>query len=166
MKYPRQLLLEDGSIEHGVWNERMLPGEYAVHYSTFVSEGYSGPYCSVFGDLDDAVAHARLQVEERPKLCCTIYDHHGFGKVPVREIRGIEYKDSSDLSPRFRRWAGPILFFGGAILIVIDWRSGFELSWPAMIGVRIIIPGFGLLFIEGFLVMSARRKRKQGGAER
>ena len=58
------------------------------------------------------------------------------------------YKGESDLSPRFRRWVGSILFFGGLILTVIDWRADFRFVWPAMLGTRMLIPGFLLLITE------------------
>jgi hypothetical protein len=163
VNFPRQLPLDDESGRHGVWNERMVPGEYAVHYSSFPAASHCGSYCTVLGSLDDAVAYAQQQVKERPALRCTIYDHEGLVGPPLRDIRGCEYKDKNSLSPRFRRWAGSILFFGGLILTVIDWRSDFELSWPAMIGTRIIVPGFGLLLMEAIVQFNARRGRKNAG---
>jgi len=141
----------------------MVPGEYAVHYSSFPAGRYSEPYCTVLGSLEDAVTHAQQQVKGRPDLRCTIYDNEGFVGAPLKDIRGSEFKDKGELSPRFRRWAGSILFFAGLILTVIDWRSDFALSWPAMIGTRIIVPGFGLLFIEAMVLLNARRERKRSG---
>lgn len=164
MNFPRQLPLEDESVRHGVWNERMVPGEYAIHYSSYPGEGYSGPYCTVLGSLEDAVSYAQQQVKERHDLRCTIYDHRGFVGAPLKDIRGCEFKDKETLSPRFRRWAGSILFLGGFILTVIDWRTNFALSWPAMIGTRIIVPGFALLFIEAIDQLNAKRHRKTAGS--
>lgn len=143
----------------------MVPGEYAVHYSSFRDGGYGGLYCTVLGSLEDAVNYARKQVKERPDLRCTIYDHEGFVGAPLKDLRGCEFKDKDALSPRVRRWAGSILFLGGLILTVIDWRADFELQWPAMIGTRIIVAGFGLLLIEAIVVLSARRDRKKAGGE-
>jgi hypothetical protein len=161
VNFPRQLPLEDDSLIRGVWNQRMVPGEQAVHYSSYQAAGYSGPYCTVLGSLDEAVTYAQKQVKQRPDLRCTIYNHRGFVGAPLADIRGCEFKDKSALSPRFRRWAGSILFFGGLILTILDWRSDFELSWPAMIGTRVIFPGFGLLLIEVFAQLNARRGRKR-----
>ena len=141
----------------------MVPGEYAVHFSTFAEALQNGPYCTVFGSLDDAVAWAQQQVKERPALRCTVYDHQGFVGAPLRDIRGSEFKDKDALSPRFRKWVGSILFFGGAILTLIDWRSDFALSWPAMIGTRIAVPGFVLLVIEAVVLLQKRREGKKSG---
>ena len=138
----------------------LVPGEYAVHYSSYPDAGYSGPYCTVLGSLEDPVAYARQQVNEYPALRCTIYGHQGFVGPPLKDIRGSEYKDKDALSPRFRRWVGSILFFGGLILTIIDWRTDFALSWPAMIATRIVVPGAGLLLIEAIVLLNARRHRK------
>jgi hypothetical protein len=156
----RQLLLYDASQSQGSWSEQTLPGEYAVHYSIF-STSDKRPYCSVFSSLAAAEEHARRQVLEVPSLRCTIYDHQGFIGAPLITITGSQYKDANELSPRFRRWAGSLLFLGGLALIVVDWRADFRLSWPAMIGSRLIIPGLILLCIEAALILHARLDRKK-----
>jgi hypothetical protein len=138
----------------------MEPGEYAVHYSCFVERATSSePYCTVFANLTDAVAYAQEQVAIQPKLRCTIYDHEGFGKPAIKDVRGTEFREQDGFSPRFRRWVGSILFFGGVILTGIDWYKDFALSWPAMIGTRIVLPGLALLAVEAVIVIEARRKR-------
>jgi hypothetical protein len=141
----------------------MVPGEYAIHYSSYPAAQYSGPYCTVLGSLEDAVTYARQQVNEWPALRCTIYDDSGFVGPPLRDIRGCEFKDKDALSPRFRRWVGSILFLGGLILTIVDWRTDFALSWPAMIGTRIMIPGAALLLIEAIVLLNARRDRNRAG---
>jgi hypothetical protein len=93
--------------------------EYAVHYSSFAAAGYSGPYCTVSGSLEDAVTYAQQQVKDRPALRCTIYDHEGFVGAPLADFRGCEFKNKDALSPRFREWAGCILFFTGLIFILV-----------------------------------------------
>ena len=136
----------------------MAVGEFAVHYSSFAASTKE-PYCSVFPDLDAAEAYACTQVEERPWLRCTIYDHQGRVGAPLRDIRGSECKTEGELSPRFRRWAGSVLFFGGLILFVLDWSVDFRLSWPSLIGVRLFFPGLILLCMEAVVVWHARRAR-------
>ena len=142
----------------------MAAGEYAVHYSSF-EESATAPYCTVFDDLDAALAHARLQTTERPTLRCTIYDHHGMIGAPLRDIHGSKYKGDSGLSPRFRRYAGSVLFFGGIILIGVDWANDFRLTWPALVGTRMLIPGVILIVTEAAIVLHARldRRRVAGG---
>ena len=139
----------------------MIPGEFAVHYSSFPAKDYDGLYCTVFGSLDEALAHAREQAELRPGLRCTIYDHEGFVGAPLGDIRGKEFKDKGAISQRFRRWAGGVLFIAGSILMIVDWRTDFELLWPGMFGSRIIIPGFALLVMDAIITihqkMHARR---------
>jgi hypothetical protein len=160
MSYPRQLLLFDGGSQQASWNERMTPGEYAVHYSSFESSLSVKPYCTVFGDLKDAEEYARQQVAERPALRCTIYDHQGMVGAPLRDIRGSEFKGDSDLSPRFRRWGGVVLFFGGLVLVIVDWSVDFRLTWPATIGSRMLIPGLILLLTEVVFVINTRLARR------
>jgi hypothetical protein len=139
----------------------MVPGEYAVHYSTFKGRSaYSEPYCTVFSGLDDAVLYAGQQVQAQPDLRCTIYDHEGFGRPALRDVRGDAFYEKDAFSPAFRRWAGSILFFGGVILTAIDWAHDFALLWPATIGTRIVFPGLALLVADIVIVLEARRKRK------
>jgi hypothetical protein len=154
----RVLPLFDEKVQPASWNERMTPGEYAVHYS----EHDGLPTCTVFGSLAEAEAHAKEQIAQRPTLRCRIYDHQGFVGKPILELRGESYKGDSEMSPRFRRWAGSILFFGGALLILLDWSHDFSLSWPAMIGIRMIIPGLFLLLTEVLIVIYARMKSERG----
>lgn len=139
----------------------MTAGEYAIHYSKFGSSSSFSPVCTVFGTLSEAEIYAKEQVVQRPDLRCRIYDHQGFIGAPLNEFRGSSYKGDSDLSPRFRRWVGSVLFIGGLILTAIDWRYDFRLSWPAMIGTRILIPGLVLLVAEAAIVFDKKRKTAQ-----
>lgn len=160
MSTPRTLPLFDETAQPSSWNERMSVGEYAVHYSNFVGAGTTVPTCTVFGSLAEAEAHARQEVAQRPDLRCRIYDHQGFVGKPIREVTGARYKGDSDISPRFRRWVGSVLFFGGIILILVDWSHDFSLSWPAMVGVRMVFPGLILLITEVLIVFYAKRKNE------
>jgi hypothetical protein len=143
----------------------MTLGEYAVHYSSFEGLSNVTPYCTVFGDLKEAEENAREQVARRPDLRCTIYDHQGLVGAPLRDIRGSEFKGDSDISPRLRRWGGLILFFGGLVLVVIDWSVDFRLTWPGTVGSRMLIPGLILLLTDVVFVVNARlaRRRATGG---
>jgi hypothetical protein len=167
MAPPRTLLLFDPDVQPQCWNERMTPGEYAVLYSSNqlasveASEVPKEPFCTVFSTLDEAEEHAKRQVKLLPTLRCRIYDHQGLANQPVREIRGDEYKAESEISARFRRWCGSILFFGGIALLILDWSVDFRLSWPATIGVRMIPAGLVLLVTDLVIVVEARRKRRR-----
>jgi hypothetical protein len=135
MDHPRTLLLFDAGARPQGWNERMKPGEYAILYSSLrlASENSAAmrePFCSVFSTLADAEEYASQQVALLPTLSCRIYDHHGLGRPPIREIRGSQYKGEAEMSPRFRRWWGYGLFLGGLVLLVVDWRADFGLLWP------------------------------------
>ena len=134
----------------------MKAGEYAVHYSGF--DGTSGVvlFCTVFENLSEAETYAREHVAEKPHLRCRIYDHQGFIGAPIREFKGCCYKGESEISSRFRRWGGSVLFFGGLLLTAVDWYYDFNLSWPSIIGMRIVIPGLILLFTEVILILHAR----------
>jgi hypothetical protein len=167
MAQSRTLLLFDPNAQPQCWNERMTSTEYAVLYSGIQlpsdhQDGtpVSGPYCTVFSSLAEAEEHAAQQVALIPTLRCRIYDHQGLAIQPVREIRGSQYKGESEISARFRRWAGSILFFGGLALIVLDWSTDFNLSWPATIGVRMFPVGLVLLVTELVIVITAKRSHR------
>jgi hypothetical protein len=152
--------LFDPGAQPASWNERMSPGEYAVHYSSFDNDVRgSGPSCTILGSLEDAEEYAKTQVTLNPELRCRIYDDRGFVGPPIREVRGQQYKGESEISSRFRRWFGSLLFFGGLALFIVDWSSDFKLTWPATIGARMFIPGLILLVTEVALVLHARRRR-------
>ena len=142
----------------------MTSSEYAVLYSHQpVPSHYhngtpsAGPTCTVFSTLAEAEVYATQQVALIPTLRCRIYDHQGLAVQPIREIRGTQYKGESEISARFRRWAGSILLFGGLALIVLDWSADFSLSWPATIGMRMFPVGLVLLVTELVIVITARR---------
>jgi hypothetical protein len=170
MAQSRTLLLFDPNAQPQCWNERMAPTEYAVLYSAIQpapsnhqdSRSASAPYCTVFSTLAEAEEHANQQVALIPTLRCRIFDHQGLAVQPIREIRGTQYKGESEISARFRRWAGSILFFGGLALIVLDWSTDFNLSWPATIGVRMFPVGLVLLVTELVIVITTRRAHRNG----
>ncbi|MCU1324450.1 MAG: hypothetical protein JWM43_4099 [Acidobacteriaceae bacterium] len=152
-------LYDEGS-QPASWNERMAPGEYAVHSSSLDGAAGGVPSCVIFGSLAEAVAYAEERASSRPELGLRIYDHHGFAGQPVREIRGNAYKGHGEISARFRRWAGTGMLVGGLGLIALDWSTNFRLSWPAMIGIRMLAPGVILLATEAVIVFAASRARK------
>jgi hypothetical protein len=168
MAQSRTLLLFDPNAQPQCWNERMSPTEYAVLYSGIqpIPSGHpddapaTGPSCTIFSTLSEAEQYAAQQVALTPTLRCRIYDHHGLAVQPIREIRGSEHKGESEISARFRRWAGSILFFGGIALVVLDWSADFKLSWPATIGIRMFPVGLVLLVTELVIVITARRTHR------
>jgi hypothetical protein len=163
----RTLLLFDSSALPASWNERMSIGEYAVHYSSFDSRSPgNGPSCTVLGSFADAQEYAKAQVALKPELRCRIYDHRGFVGPPLLEVRGQKYKGESEISPRFRKWFGSALFFGGLALILVDWSVDFRLTWPATIGMRLFISGLVLLATEVALILHAKRKNTQDEARK
>jgi hypothetical protein len=170
MAQSRTLLLFDPNAQPQCWNERMTSNEYAVLYSGTqpAPSDYrddtpaTGPSCTVFSTLAEAEEYATQQVALIPTLRCRIYDHQGLAIQPIREIRGTQYKAEREISARFRRWAGSILFFGGLALIALDWSTDFNLSWPATIGVRMFPVGLILLVTELVIVITTRRARPNG----
>jgi hypothetical protein len=168
MAQSRTLLLFDPNAQPQCWNERMTSTEYAVLYSHIHpipsdhqdGDPISGPVCTVFSTLAEAEDYATQQVALIPSLRCRIYDHQGLAVQPVREIRGSQYKGDSEISARFRRWAGSILFLGGLALIVLDWSTDFKLSWPATIGMRMFPAGLILLVTELVIVITTRRAHR------
>jgi hypothetical protein len=159
---PRTLPLLDLNAQPQSWNERMSLSEFAVlNTGAAGADGVDASVCKVFGSLEEAEQFAREQVALHPQLRCRIYDHHGFGSQPVREVRGAEHKGESEISARFRRWGGMLLFFGGLLLMVVDWVAGFAYSWPAMLGARMAPVGLVLLLTELVIVIESRRKDRR-----
>lgn len=142
----------------------MAPGEYAVHFSTYGGKVARGPVCVVLGSLPEAEAYAQQQVAEEPTLRTRIYDHHGLIGEPIREFYGTAYKGPRDMSPTVRRWIGSVLLFGGAAMMLFDWSKDFKLSWPGLIGSRLIIPGLILLVTE--VLIHANKIQKSRAAAR
>lgn len=166
----RILLLFDLNAQPQSWNERMAPGEYAVLFSGAqpvvsgdIEDLAAGrePACVVFTSLAGAEEYCARCIETDPTQRCRIYDHEGLAHAPVRELRGAKYKGESEISARFRRWCGSILFFGGVGLFAMDWLSGFSMSWPGMLGTRMFPVGLVLLVIEAVVVIEARRARRR-----
>lgn len=173
MGKPPTLLLFEPDVQPQSWNERMAPGEYAVLYSHHEAAAATdpevaakgAPFCTVHGSLADAEEYAARQVAAIPSLRCRIYDNQGLGAAPVREIRGSEHKGESEMSARFRRWAGSVLFFGGLGLTILDWSTDFKLGWPAMVGTRMLPVGLVLLVIEAGIAAEAKRTKHRAERE-
>lgn len=141
----------------------MAAGEYAVHFSQSVGD-LDSRSCAILPSLTDAESFAREQVELHPALLCRIFDHHGFVGAPAMEVAGKAYKGHNDITPRFRRWVGSLLFFTGSILFVTDWVADFRFDWPSVLGSRLMIPGLILLVTEALVMLHNRRKLAGLGA--
>jgi hypothetical protein len=167
MGQPRTLPLFDPDARPQCWNERMAPGEYAILYSSLRlgsdqnSPPANGPFCTIFGTLTEAEEDANHQVALLPTLRCRIYDHHGLGRQPIREISGNQYKGEEAFSAGFRRWLGSGLLLGGVALVIVDWHADFGLTWPAMFGTRMIPAGLFLLVTELVICIEAGRKKRR-----
>jgi len=135
----------------------MAAGEYAVHPSSY-EDPSAAPHCYVFPSLSDAEQYAEQQAAIQTSVRFRIYDHNGFIGAPIREIRGTHFRDN-EISGRFRRWIGSILFFGGLTLTLADWSVDFRYLWPSALGTRMLLPGAMLLFIEAMVMLYARRTR-------
>jgi hypothetical protein len=163
----RTLPLFDPHARPQSWNERMVPGEYATLYSSLQVGSdpnrplEDGPFCAIFSSLADAEEDAQRQVALLSTLCCRIYDHHGLGRQPIREVHGKEYKEEDSLSGRFRRGWGYGLLAGGVALTIVDWRADFGLLWPAMFGTCMIPAGLFLLATDLIINIEAKRKQRR-----
>jgi hypothetical protein len=156
MPSPRHLPLYDPAVHPSSWNERMAPGEFAVHYAA-VQPGPPGT-CDIFPSLPEAEVYANAQILLHPDMRCRIYDHHGFVGAPIREICGPDFKDNSELSSRSRRWVGFGCLLLGIGLITIDWLDSFRLVWAYTIGLPLLLPGAVLIFMEALVVLTRRRR--------
>lgn len=163
MTQPRQIPLYDPTLEQGSWNERMAPGEIAVHFSSHAEKSGTPPFCTIFPSLQEAESYAHAFVKQHPTVRTTLYSHEGRVGAPLRDIRGADYKDT-EITARFRRWVGSILFFGGGALTLLDWVNDFSLSWPAMVGTRMILPGLTLLFTEAMIMLHDRKLARRAAA--
>ena len=120
----------------------------------------------VCDSLPGAEDYARQQIEQTPTLRCRIYDHQGFVGAPVQEIAGANFKGERDLSPRVRRWLGVLLLGVGLALCALDWSTGFRLSWPALVGSRLLIPGTILVVTEALILLHAHQKKLEARKQR
>jgi hypothetical protein len=170
MAEPRILLLFDPKATPQTWNERMSPGEYAVLYSNLQpplagqqADSFSStdPICVVFDSLGAAEEYATRQAAQFPKLRCRIYDHHGLGRSPVREIAGTEGAEKNQISARFRVWVGGGLLLTGIALGLAEWLSDFRLTWAGTVAARMAPVGVILLITELAIVLEARRKKRR-----
>lgn len=159
----RRVPLFDPAVKPPSWNQRMAPGEFAVHYSSFAADEPGAPYCDVLPSLADAEAHARAAVAQRPDVRCRVYGSEGVVGAPLLEVAGTAYKGESNLS-QFRRWVGGFCFVVGSILTTIDVVEDYRLMWPSTIGTRMLIPGAALLLTEGLVVLTARHNAKKSAA--
>lgn len=135
----------------------MAAGEYAVHFSKSAGE-IDARTCAVLPSLSDAESFAREQVAIHSALLCRIFDHQGFIGAPALEVAGKDYKGHNDITPRFRRWAGSLLFVGGSGLFLTDWVANFRFDWPSVLGSRLMIPGLVLLVTEALVLLHNRRR--------
>ena len=140
----------------------MAEGEYAVHFSDLEGSPHrTAPFCLLFNSLPAAVEYSTAEVARHPGLRCRIYDHNGFTGAPLREIKGSQFRDNTDISAHFRRWVGSFLFFGGALLAGADWTVDFRWLWPSMLGTRMLMPGSILLMTELIIRINAWHRRRQ-----
>ncbi len=144
------------------WHEEMHPGQFAVHLS---QETGTVPTCALCDTWEEAEQYACEEVEQRPTVRCRLYDDRGFVGAPLLEVTGRAFKGERDLSPRVRRWIGVGMLAVGLILCAIDWSTDFRLSWPGLVGSRLLIPGLVLLVTEGLVLLHAHQKalEKQRG---
>lgn len=149
----RSVPLFDPAAEPATWNERMLPGEFAVHESSSTS---TLPVCTVFSSFAEAEAFASERVQQQNTLRTRIYDHQGFIGAPLREFRGAQFKGERNFSPRVRRWLGAAFLVVGSAMVLADWSTDFRLTWPAVVGSRLLIPGALLFATEALIFLQAR----------
>lgn len=163
MASARRLPLYEPGAQPSSWNQRMAPGEYAVHYSSFPADSQSAPYCDIVSSRKEAEAYAREAVAERSDVRCRVYDAHGMVGSPLFEVAGKDFKGEMNLS-RFRRWAGGICFVVGSILTLIDVLQDYRLMWPSTIGTRMLVPGAILLVTEGLVMLTVWHNAKKSSA--
>lgn len=51
----------------------------------------------------------------------------------------------------------------GLVLTVMDWAGGFRLTWPAVVGSRMVDPGAVLLVTEVLVILNARQRTAEAG---
>jgi hypothetical protein len=50
---------------------------------------------------------------------------------------------------------------GGVGLTILDWSTDFRLSWAAMVGIRLLIPGVLLVVTEAVMMLHGRQRRER-----
>lgn len=150
----RTLPLFDPKAHPPTWNERMVPGEFAVHASNRAS-------CVVFPSFAEAEDYVHDRLRLNPTLRLRVFTHAGFIGEPMLDLRGSQFKGERDLSPRLRRWIGGALLITGSALFAFDWLNNFRFDWPSLVGSRLLIPGVILVFTEWMIVLTQRQKKRQ-----
>lgn len=144
----------------------MAESEFAVLFTgdrPFEVEGVEtpdAPFCVVAESRDDAEAFARAQVVEYPQMIARIYDRRGMVGAPLAEFAGAK-ANRSEISAKFRRWAGGGLFGAGVLLGAAELISGMRINWAGMLAARLVPVGVVLLLTEFGIVMGARREQKR-----
>ncbi|WP_263417496.1 hypothetical protein [Terriglobus albidus] len=144
----------------------MAEGEFAVLFSgdrpeTVEGEATpEGPFCVVAADMADAERYAREVVVLYPTMITRVYDRRGMVGAPLFEAHGAK-ANHSEISARFRRWAGGSLFGVGAALGLAEIISGFTINWAGMLAARLLPVGVVLLLTEAAIVVGARREQKR-----
>ncbi len=154
------------------WSNRMKRGESAA----MLTDARSGSPCDeagmpvmdvnrapcyIFSDLASANAWCVALVQAMPEIRCRVYDADGLAKPPAAEHSAPQYVRRDPLNRKVSRRAGIGLLAAGLLLCLIEWLSGFRLSWAAMLGMRLWPAGLVLLVAEAaFLAEDARKRRK------
>lgn len=160
MPAPRTLPLYNPAATPAGWNECMVPGEFAVHFSYRRSPATTTPTCVVFASLSEAEAFAAEEISKHPDLRCRIYDHQGFVGAPLHEFAGPHFKSNLGLSSLYLRRLGGSLLLIGIILFLADWVNGFRFGWPGFIGARLLIFGTLLVMIELLFLLQTRYAKR------
>ena len=144
----------------------MAEGEFAVLFSGDRPGTVEGeptpevPFCVVAADMVNAERYANEAVVQHPEMIARVYDRRGMVGAPLFEAHGAK-ANRSEISARFRRWAGGGLFGVGAALGLAEIISGFTINWAGMLAARLLPVGVVLLLTEAAIVVSARRERKR-----
>jgi hypothetical protein len=144
----------------------MAEAEFAVLFSGDRPETVEGepapdvPFCVVASDMAGAERFAREAVVQHPTMIARVYDRRGMVGAPLFEAAGAK-ANRSEISAKFRRWAGGGLFGVGAALGLAEIISGFTINWAGMLAARLLPVGVVLLLTEAAIVVGARREEKR-----
>ena len=115
----------------------------------------------LFDHLEEARIFCEAQVQRYPFMCCEIFDAEGKAKPPLLAIMHPSAARKNELSPTWvkrRKVIAIASLVAAGVLFFADWRSEYELLWPSLLAVNLLLLGLRLLYWN---TASAERSRTQ-----
>jgi hypothetical protein len=155
----REIKVYDDSHRPRDWNTLLSPSQCAVFFRRWGSEAplssEGAPFARfadstfiLFDGIEDARQFCEARVQQRPDLCCEVFDRMGKARPPLLVVvhpLNVSKDEFSLSSVRKRNVAAALLVLAGIVLVWWDWRIGWWLVAPTYIGLTMILVALRLL---------------------